>query len=258
MSVDARQRAEGIRHVDRQTRPCGADIGPCYSFATAVVVERADYHGQIHGNLADVTACQPSNSRALQAHWTGSGRRLAVQLPSLRVRDVMVSIRLASVLDHPMVDALRLTLDGMLPEKPIAVGQHGVLSMLEASFRLPEQHGQPCELAIDGLPFQPLAVPGPSIGDQGRKGLDSADITDIVLSVPPADGPANLGAVWPLMTAPTTLLGCWRDGSGSDCLATPRYIWRSGCASVSRSLQSIRSRLSLSANTSIITKPRRE
>jgi hypothetical protein len=76
---------------------------------------------------------------------------------------------------------------------------------------------------------------------------------------PPRRVAARSGkSVWPLMTAPTMLLGCWRDGSGSDCLATPRHIWRSGCASVSRSLQSIRSRLSLSANTSFITKPRRE
>ena len=157
--------------------------------------------GIIHFDLADAAGAQrwQLNERsAVRARCTELGRRLLIVLPMIRCSRVMVSVRFLSMLDPRIVNALGLTLDGVPPEGPITVGQHQFCSTLEASFRLAGQHVQSCELAIE-MPFvNTLADPDPAIGDRLRQGLSAVDIRDIVLSVPPAAGPADLGALfWP-------------------------------------------------------------
>jgi methyltransferase family protein len=156
---------------------------------------------RIHFDLADASGArrwQLIERSAIRARSTELDRRLAILLPAIPFRDVLISIRFLVVLERQVVNALRLTLDGVPPVGPITAGRHESGSTLDASFRLPGQYGQSREPVIE-MPFiDAFAEPDLGSGDSLRQRLSTVDIKDLVLSAPPAAGPTELGALfWP-------------------------------------------------------------
>jgi hypothetical protein len=179
-----------------ETVPRGALHEPSPSLLRALTND-----GILHFDVPDASraqGCEQNDKSALQARWTEPGRRLTIQLPPIGCRNVTVLVRFRSVVDHRLVNAVEVTLDGIPPAGPIKIEQRDCCSTLEATFRVPGQHAQHHELVVE-LPFiLKFADPDPTIGDSQRHGLASLDIRDVVLSVPPAVGPADLGALfWP-------------------------------------------------------------